>query len=280
MKKKYQVFISSTYTDLKEERMAVTQCLLDNDCIPVGMEQFPASGMTQMEYITKMLDDCDYYILILAGRYGSVDTDGIGFTEKEFDYAVSKKIPIMSFVVTDIGTLPNSKCETNDEARNRLNTFREKVCTGRMVSFYSDIGSLKANVATSVNRCKIDFPALGWVRGTAIETPQEELSELKAQVNETRELIDILLGQEQPAPPITKENIEKLFENETIILDGGNVGETVQKHSQVQMTDEETIDLKGMKLALEELAKRLPKISMGKETPAKLENGEIYIQHE
>ena len=32
MKKKYQVFISSTYADLKEERMAVTQCLLDNDC--------------------------------------------------------------------------------------------------------------------------------------------------------------------------------------------------------------------------------------------------------
>ena len=280
MKKKYQVFISSTYTDLKEERMAVTQCLLDNDCMPVGMEQFPASGMTQMEYITKMLDDCDYYILILAGRYGSADTDGIGFTEKEFDYAVSKKIPIMSFVVTDIGTLPNSKCETNDEARNRLNTFREKVCTGRMVSFYSDIGSLKANVATSVNRCKIDFPTLGWVRGTTIETPPEELSKLKAQVNETRELIDILLGQEQPAPSITKGNIEKLFENETIILDGGNVSETVQKHSQVQMTDEETIDLKGMKLALEELAKRLPKISMGKETPAKLENGEIYIQYE
>ena len=70
MKKKYQVFISSTYTDLKQERMAVTQCLLDNDCIPVGMEQFPASGMSQMDYIKKMLDDCDYYILILAGRYG------------------------------------------------------------------------------------------------------------------------------------------------------------------------------------------------------------------
>lgn len=99
MKKKYQVFISSTYTDLKQERMAVTQCLLDNDCIPVGMEQFPASGMSQMDYIKKMLDDCDYYILILAGRYGTVDKDGIGFTEKEFDYACEKNIPIMSFVV-------------------------------------------------------------------------------------------------------------------------------------------------------------------------------------
>lgn len=50
-RKKYQVFISSTYTDLIQERSAVIQCLLDNDCIPVGMEQFPASNMSQMEYI-------------------------------------------------------------------------------------------------------------------------------------------------------------------------------------------------------------------------------------
>mgnify|MGYP000509063210 CR=1 FL=1 len=97
MKKKYQVFISSTYEDLKEERAAVTQCLLNNNCIPVGMEQFPASNMSQMEYIKKMLDDCDYYILIIGGRYGSLDDDGIGYTEKEYNYAIQKGIPVMAF---------------------------------------------------------------------------------------------------------------------------------------------------------------------------------------
>ena len=35
--KRYQVFVSSTYKDLVEERSAVTSCLLDNDCIPIGM---------------------------------------------------------------------------------------------------------------------------------------------------------------------------------------------------------------------------------------------------
>lgn len=50
-KKKYQVFISSTYTDLKEERSAVMRCLLEMNCIPVGMEQSPASNMNQMNYI-------------------------------------------------------------------------------------------------------------------------------------------------------------------------------------------------------------------------------------
>lgn len=164
-KKKYQVFVSSTYTDLKNERMAVMQCLLDNDCIPVGMEQFAASNMSQMEYIKRMLDDCDYYILILAGRYGSLDRDGIGFTEKEYDYALSKKIPIMSFLHDNIENLPVAAFERDEEGKKRLLAFRDKVSREKMVKFYANIGDLKAAVVTSINKCKQDYPAVGWVRG-------------------------------------------------------------------------------------------------------------------
>lgn len=167
-KKKYQVFISSTYKDLIPERAAVMQVLLDNDCIPVGMEQFPASGMSQMEYIRKMLDDCDYYILILAGKYGSQDSDGIGFTEKEFEYADSKGLPILSFVYRDLGELSVDKSEITEDRRSLLSAFREKVCARRLVKFYQSIGDLKAEVATSINLCKRDFPAIGWVRGDSV----------------------------------------------------------------------------------------------------------------
>lgn len=173
MKKKYQVFISSTYEDLKEERIAVTQCLLDNDCIPVGMEQFPASGMSQMEYIEKILDDCDYYVLIIAGRYGSLDKDGVGFTEKEFDYAITKGIPVMSFIFKDIGKLISEKCERTVEGQERLSKFREKARSGRMVKFYTDIGSLREAVVTSINKSIRDFPAIGWVRGKEISFPKD-----------------------------------------------------------------------------------------------------------
>lgn len=170
MKKKYQVFISSTYTDLIEERSAVTQCLLDNDCIPVGMEQFPAANMSQMDYIKKMLEDCDYYILILAGRYGSEDDDGIGFTEKEYDYAIAKSIPIMSFVIKDINTLARNQCEQKKKQENKLLNFRKKVCNGKLVKFYSNTDELKGHVATSIHKCIHDFPAKGWVRGLGENT--------------------------------------------------------------------------------------------------------------
>ncbi len=170
LKKKYQVFISSTYKDLIEERSLVTQCLLDCDCIPVGMEQFPASNMSQMEYIKKMLNDCDYYILILAGRYGSKDTDGIGFTEKEYDYAIEMGLPVLSFVFYDIDKLPKDKLENSVEGITSLKAFRDKVCSSRLVQMYKNPENLKSCVAVSINKCKQDYPALGWIRPSTIDT--------------------------------------------------------------------------------------------------------------
>jgi hypothetical protein len=47
LKRRYQVFVSSTYEDLKEERQHVIQALLETKCIPLGMELFPAASMEQ-----------------------------------------------------------------------------------------------------------------------------------------------------------------------------------------------------------------------------------------
>ncbi len=173
MKKKYQVFISSTYRDLQEERAVVIQCLLEMGCIPVGMEQFPASNMSQMEYIKMMMDDCDYYVLILAGKYGTLDADGIGFTEKEYDYALEKKIPVMSFVIKDREALPDIKKEDTEEKRNKLDDFQRKVCREKLVKFYTNKDELRGNVAVSLNSCIKTFPALGWERGNSIEEQED-----------------------------------------------------------------------------------------------------------
>lgn len=220
MKKKYQVFVSSTYEDLKDERAAVMQCLLDNDCIPVGMEQFPASEMSQMEYITKMLDDCDYYVLISAGRYGSLDVDGIGYTEKEYDYAISKGIPVMSILHSNIGNLLSSKCEANDEGRTKLDAFRNKISSGRMVKFYNDIGSLKYCVSNAIHRCIIDYPAVGWVRGDSIAIKENTVSD---DVQEGINLLTKMIKRESDGSisfnvpnDIIEEKVSKAFEERAI----------------------------------------------------------------
>lgn len=243
MKKKYQVFVSSTYSDLKEERRAVMQCLLEMNCIPVGMEQFPASGMNQMDYIRMMLDDCDYYVLILAGRYGSLDRDGTGFTEKEYDYAISHNIPVMSFVIEDIGKLTNEKCESKATLRRKLEAFRKKVCASKLVKFYSNLGSLTTAVAVSLNRCIQDYPAVGWVRGNSVD-----------ETDEIEEKIEKYLREHTA----TDADIDALFDDNTLILDGGDATEHASK------LDGTVLSAKGILAAVEELGKNLPTITLEK----------------
>jgi hypothetical protein len=82
--KRFQVFVSSTYLDLKEERQEVIQALLELNCIPSGMEMFPAADEDQWTLIKKVIDDCDYYLVIIAGRYGSLSPAGKSYTQMEY----------------------------------------------------------------------------------------------------------------------------------------------------------------------------------------------------
>lgn len=197
MKKKYQVFISSTYQDLIQERAAVSQTLLDMECIPVGMEQFPASGMSQMDYIKRMLDDSDYYILISAGKYGSLDDDGVGFTEKEYDYAKEIGLPVMSFLYKELETLPVNLSESESEKKELLQSFRNKVSKSALVKFYSSKEELKSMVAVSVGKIMIDFPRPGWIRAN------DDLG--------TQSLDDDQIKRVLSENTLTKEDIDQLF---------------------------------------------------------------------
>ena len=73
IKHKYQVFISSTYNDLKEERRAAINAALKLEQIPVGMEAFRGDDSQQKEIIQRWLEEVDIYILILGARYGVAD---------------------------------------------------------------------------------------------------------------------------------------------------------------------------------------------------------------
>lgn len=117
--KREQVFISSTFKDLQEERRAVTQVLLQADAIPAGMELFPASDSQKFDLIKRVIDLCDYYVVIVGGRYGSVDVeDQLSYTEKEYDYAVERGIPVMAFLHSDPGSLTANQTELEPDRKS------------------------------------------------------------------------------------------------------------------------------------------------------------------
>ncbi|MCD8450469.1 DUF4062 domain-containing protein [Tenacibaculum dicentrarchi] len=181
MNKRYQVFISSTYADLKEERAKVIQTIMELDCIPAGMEIFPAIDEEQFEFIKKVIDDCDYYLLIIGGRYGSLSEEGISYTEMEYDYAISKGIKIIAFVHSKPEEIPLGKSEKDSDLRQKLQEFRNKVSTNRLIKFWSNPNELPGLVALSLSKTIKTYPAIGWIRANTSVDPElyKEMNELR-----------------------------------------------------------------------------------------------------
>lgn len=181
MDKRYQVFVSSTYTDLKDERRAIIQTLIEIDCIPAGMELFPAADEEQFKFIKRIVDDCDYYILIIGGRYGSTTADGLSYTEREYDYAREIGINVLSFIHENPGMIEFDKSEIDPALRSRLNAFREKAKTGSVVKLWTDAKDLPGLVAISLLKTIKTHPAVGWVRANQLANVEAltELNELR-----------------------------------------------------------------------------------------------------
>jgi nucleoside 2-deoxyribosyltransferase len=162
--KRYTVFISSTFVDLKDERRAVQDAIISSGDFPYQMESFPASDEEQFNFIKALIDKCDYYVLIIAGRYGAVAEDGKSYTEKEFDYAVENGIPVLAMIHEDRGSISTDKSEKDDAGRAALDEFIKKVETGRLRKGWKTTDGLKLAVREALDNAKLTRPATGWVR--------------------------------------------------------------------------------------------------------------------
>lgn len=192
MDKRYQVFVSSTYADLKQERQRVIQALMEMDCIPAGMEIFPAADEEQWAFIRRVIDDCDYYLLIIGGRYGSITPEGISYTEKEFDYANEKGIKIIALLHEDPDSIPVNKSDIDPMLREKLQSFREKVSSNRLVKFWKSADQLPGLVALSLSKTIKTYPAVGWVRASSVASEEMllETNELRKEIDRLRQTVE------------------------------------------------------------------------------------------
>ena len=167
LKRRYQAFVSSTYEDLKEERQHVIQALLETKCIPLGMELFPAASVEQWDLIKRIIEECDYYLVVVAGRYGSLNEAGLGYTEMEFDYAISIGKPVIGFFHKNPDSLPGTKLERTDAGRERLRAFTEKI-KKRLCRPWGTAAELGSAVKSAIIN-ELEFnPKPGWIRADAM----------------------------------------------------------------------------------------------------------------
>lgn len=193
MDRKYQIFVSSPQRDLKDEREAVVKAILRLGHIPVGMEMFNAADESSWKLITRYIDESDFYVVVLAHRYGSLDGE-ISFTEKEYDYAISKEVPTFGFIIDPKASWSADLIDKDPMLLGKLTSFKEKVAR-KQVDWWATADQLSGQVLACLATQIPLASRPGWVRGSTLPGPavadeisrlSRENAELRAQAGQPR----------------------------------------------------------------------------------------------
>lgn len=100
---KKKVYVSSTFKDLEEHRKAVKATLeragFDVEC----MEKYPAFDERPRDKCLRDVADCDYYVLVLAWRYGfrpeGDNSRDLSITHLEYEHAAGLGKPCFAFLL-------------------------------------------------------------------------------------------------------------------------------------------------------------------------------------
>ncbi|TGE37505.1 DUF4062 domain-containing protein [Desulfosporosinus fructosivorans] len=190
--RKLQVFISSTFTDLIEERQAAVEAILAASHIPAGMELFSASSESQLEVIKRWIDESDIFLLILGGRYGTIEPiSGKSYTQLEYEYAVSSGKPFFGVIITDsaLDTKVQSSGKSALELQNPnlYGTFKELV-KSKMCKFYNDTKDIKLAVYETLTDFRQRYTLTGWVSGKELHDSEKYINEIARLLDENNEL--------------------------------------------------------------------------------------------
>jgi hypothetical protein len=182
MSPKLQVFISSTFTDLQEERQAAVEAILRAGHIPAGMELFAAGDKSQLETIQRWIDESDVYLLLLGARYGSIEPSlGKSYTQIEYEYALGTGKPLFAIVLSE--TLIDAKVKA--DGRNvlesthtkELNDFRKAVLA-KVCRIVDDSKDIKLAIHETILDFLRKYTFTGWVSGKDVKTMEQMGAEL------------------------------------------------------------------------------------------------------
>jgi hypothetical protein len=199
-RRKLQIFLSSTYEDLIDHRLTAMEAVLASGHIPATMEQFSPGDETAWEKIQRWIDESDAFILILGGRYGSLEPlSRKSYMHLEYEYALIKGKPFFSLVISDkhleervreIGLLADER--TNPE---KYKQFRELV-TLKLCGFWNDKKDIRSTIFQKVPEWVQREDLKGWIRAEDALSAESanELARLSMENRKLREKQKVFEG--------------------------------------------------------------------------------------
>jgi len=132
--------------------------------------------------------------VIVRGKYGSLASDGISFTEKECDYALETKKPVLAFLFKNPGQLRVDETDNDPDKVRKLDAFKKKLEEKRIVKYWEGADQLVNDIKDSIHDIVRRRPGIGWIRGDQALDPTvyKELEDVRRQNKDLHEKLDKL----------------------------------------------------------------------------------------
>jgi hypothetical protein len=173
------------------------------------MEAFTATDDRGWQTIRSVIDRTDYYVLLLAGRYGSTDKDGLSWTEKEYEYAASKQIPTLVFIRSKASITANL-LDDDPLLRKSLEAFKGRVRDRHHCVEWATKEELVSCVSSALgNQINDDedsgMSRPGWYRGDELPKTAtlDEFARLSSETTRLKNELDALRAATSEAPSLS-----------------------------------------------------------------------------
>ena len=168
--KVYQVFLSATYLDLIEARRQVYEVLPELYCLPITFRDHGNGGeRSQWQQVRARIDACDYVLLLLGSRYGTLTASGVSRTHQEIVYAQHKQKPVLVLMHENPAQRPSAGQEATPEGRLRFQEFRATMARGMVVT-WNEVDDLATTLRVAMSQLIQAKPARGFLPAV----PQDE----------------------------------------------------------------------------------------------------------
>jgi HEAT repeat protein len=236
-----KIYVSSTYTDLKEIREQVRITLRRLGHEDVAMEYYVAEDLRPLEKCLADVERCDIYLGIFAWRYGFIPPgQDRSITELEYRQAQEKKKTCLAFLLQEQAAWPFDKIEVS--AIEKIKALRKELAEEHLGGYFTSKDDIGARVAEAINNWEksVGHEPVGrlaaWLERYALELDKEfaggmRQGEQLGREEATKRYIEVLVRKRSKEKEVAPEawplsRVAEQPEARVLVLGGGGAGKT------------------------------------------------------
>lgn len=150
------VYVSSTFEDLKEERACVREALVDLGHSVTSMESYGSSEERALKTCVEDVQKCDLYVCIVGWRYGFIPPEGNGKSITEQEYEAATKVPRLLYLCAqkpeEWARPPGRPDREVDPDLVQIQRFRQRLQNAHRPKLFKDLRDLSVTVTRDVER--------------------------------------------------------------------------------------------------------------------------------